>query len=135
MKPDYDAIGKWSVDAHHMTSSDLPENVALLRIEIIRKHSGRPTIMAIAKDLAEGLDFLPNERRLAAQQMLRETHGFGFDVFRSGERLQITGILGRGRIRTESEHRVALDALSDTTLDPSTAAALRKLLALRETGQ
>lgn len=135
MKRDYKAIGDWCLDAHHVTATELPESVACLRLETIRKHSGRPTIVEVAKDLAEGLDWLPAERRLAVQQMLQERHGFGFDMFRDRERLRITKLLGRGRIRTEAEYRTVLDALSDTTIDPSTARALRDLLALHETGR
>lgn len=132
MKRDYKAIGDWCVDAHHVTATELPESVACLQLETIRKHSGRPTIVEVARDLAEGLDWLPAERRLAAQQMLQERHGFGFDMFRDRERLRITKLLGRGRIRSEAEYRTVLDALSDTTIDPSTARALRDVLALHE---
>ena len=135
MKWDYSAIGDWCVDAHHMTASELPERVACLQLDTIRKHAGRPTIVEIAKDLAEGLDWLPAERRLAAQQMLQERHGFGFDMFRNRERLRLTRLLARGRIRTEAEYRAVLDALSDTTIDPTTARALRDLLALHEAGR
>ena len=132
MNRDYTAIGAWCIDAHNVTAADLPENVARLRLATITAYIGKPSIIGIAKDLSEGLDFLPDRDRSAAQDFLRSKHGFGFDYFIASGQLKLAKIIARGIVRNENEHRMIVDALSDTTIDSTMAAQLERVLATHE---
>jgi hypothetical protein len=132
MTRDYANIGKWCIDAHSVTAPELPERIAQLRLETIIKHSGKPAIVQIAQDLAEGLNDLPASQRQAAQDALLAKHGYGFDYFMQREQLRLAKIIARGKIRNETEHRAVVDALSDTTLDPSVTLQLNRLLIAHE---
>ena len=134
MTRDYTSIGNWCIDAHGITASELPERIAHLRLETIAKYIGKPAIVEIALDLAEGLNDLPTSRRSAAQEFLTSRHGFGFDYFIKRDQLRLAKIIARGKVRNEKEHRALLDALSDTTLDRSLAAHLEALLSSHEAG-
>ena len=128
MTRDYTAIGKWCIDAHGITAMELLEQIAQMRLETINRHIGKPTVIQIAQDLAEGLNDLPARQRDAAQDLLRDKHGFGFDYFIKRGQLKLVKIIARGKIRNEAEHRSVIDALSDTTLDSSLALQLSRLL-------
>ena len=129
---DYTTIGNWCIDAHGITAPELPECIAQLRLETIIKHAGRPTIIQIAQDLAEGLNDLPTSQRLAAQDALCSKYGFGFDYFTQRAQLKLAKIIARGKIRNETEHRTVVDALSDTTISAPMALQLERLLAVHE---
>ncbi|MGY1426504.1 hypothetical protein [Lysobacter sp. A289] len=131
-KRNYDAIGAWCKDAHSILAIDLPEPIAALRSEIIQRYSGRPPILDVARDLAEGLSHLPSEVRASANDFLKTKHGFGDEYFTDRTRSRLNRILARGIIRTEKEHRMVADALTDTTLDPGLGAALSQLVLERE---
>ena len=132
MTRDYTAIGNWCVDALGITAPELPETIAKGRLETIARHSGKPTIIQIAQDLAEGLNDLPDSQKSAALVALRAKHGFGFDYFIQRTQLKLAKIIARGKVRNEAEHRAVIDALSDTTLDSSLALQLNKLLTAHE---
>jgi hypothetical protein len=132
MNRDYVTIGNWCVDAHSVTAAELPERIAEMVLETIARHTGKPAIVEIAKDLAEGLNDLPERQRSAANEALRAKYGFGFDYFIKGERLRLVKIIARGKVRNEKEHRAILDALSDTALDPQLASQLQHLLVAHE---
>lgn len=128
MNRDYTTIGNWCIDAQSVTAPELPEKIAEMRFEVIRRHVGKPTIIQIAQELADGLNDLPTSQRLAAQDALHRKYGFGFDYFIKNAQLRIAKIVARGKIRNEKEHRAIVDALSDTTLDSSFALHLERLL-------
>jgi hypothetical protein len=97
MTRDYTAIGNWCVDAHSLTASELPENVARYRVAAIQKFIGKPGIVEIARDLAEGLNCLPPSQGTAAQNFLVSKHGFGFDYFIGRDLLKLAKIVARGK--------------------------------------
>ncbi len=132
MSRDYGTIGHWCIDAHSITAPELPERIAALRLELIVQHAGRPAIVEIAKDLAEGLNDLPADERSAAQEFLLSKHGFGFDYFIKSDLLRLAKIIARGKVRNEKKHRAIACALSYTTLDPQLAAQLQALLISHE---
>ena len=132
MTCDYTAIGNWCIDAHGVTAPELPEQIAHVRLETIIRHTGKPTIIQIAHDLAEGLNDLPASQRNAAQDALHGKYGFGFDYFIQRGHLKLAKIIARGNIRNEKEYRSVIDALSDTTLDSSLALQLTRLLTAHE---
>ena len=132
MDRDYVTIGDWCVDAHSVTAAELPERIAEMVLDTIARHTGKATIIEVAKVLAEGLNDLPERQRSAANEVLRAKYGFGFDYFIKGELLRLAKIVARGKVRNEKEHRAVLDALSDTTLDPQLASQLQHLLAAHE---
>jgi hypothetical protein len=134
MSRDYTSIGNWCIDAHSITASELSERIAQVRLEMIAKYAGKPPIVEIAKDLAEGLNDLTGSKRSAAQEFLTSRHGFGFDYFIKRDQLRLAKIIARGKVRNEKEHRAILDALSDTTLDRLLAAQLEALLVSHEAG-
>jgi hypothetical protein len=134
MSRDYTSIGNWCIDAHSITASELSERIAQVRLETIAKYAGKPPIVEIAKDLAEGLNDLTGSKRSAAQEFLTSRHGFGFDYFIKRDQLRLAKIIARGKVRNEKEHRAILDALSDTTLDRLLAAQLEALLVSHEAG-
>ena len=128
MNRDYATIGNWCLHAHGILASDLSAKLAQMRLEIISRHAGKPTIVDVAKDLAEGLSELPEQRRSAAQVELRAQHGFGYDYFNDLKLLRLAKILARGKVRGEREHMAVIDALSDTRLDYQLVSDLRRLL-------
>ena len=132
MNRDYIAIGHWCIDAHNVTAPEIPEKVAQLRLAAITAHIGKSSIIGIAKELSEGLDSLSADRRGSAQNFLVSKHGFGFDYFMQQGQLKLARIIARGKVRNENEHRMIIDALSDTTIDSSLSAQLEKLLAAHE---
>jgi hypothetical protein len=129
---DYAAIGAWCTDAHAVVAADLPAQVATLVADTIQRFSGKAPILDVARDLAEGLSHLPAQRREAANALLKAKHGFGYEYFTGRAQSRLVQIVARGLVRTEKEHRMALDALSDTTLDPELVAALQRLVLERE---
>ena len=132
MTRDYIVIGNWCIDAHGITAPELSEKIAQMRLELIIRHAGKPSIIQIAQDLAEGLNDLPVSQRIAAQDALRGKYGFGFDYFIQRGQLKLAKIVARGKIRNETEHRSVIGALSDTTLDSSLVLQLNRLLAAHE---
>jgi hypothetical protein len=44
----YTSIGNWCIDAHGVTASELPQNVAELRRAAIARFTGKPAIIEIA---------------------------------------------------------------------------------------
>ena len=127
-KRDLETIGAWCRDAHAELAGDLPPEVAALRAETINRFTGRAPIVEVARDLAEGLSHLPRARGDQANAKLKSKYGFGFEYFISASQKQLVKVLGRGSIRTEAEHQMALDALSDLTLEPGLRAELQSLV-------
>lgn len=129
---DYLAISAWCEDAHRFLADDLSPQIAAMVAATIRLNSGKAAIVEVASDLAEGLSGLPQSLRELANEQLIERHGFGFEYFTRRGQKSLLRIVGRGVLRTEKEHRAALDALSDTTIAPDMRDALETLVLERE---
>jgi hypothetical protein len=129
---DYAAIRLWCLDALASLAPDLPAEFVGRRTDTIERHGKKASILEVAKDLAEGLSHLPNNRRLAANEGLKNRHGFGFDYFTGRNEKHLARMIANGAIQTDAEYRAALDALSDTTIEPSLASKLQELVLERE---
>ncbi|WP_242112280.1 hypothetical protein [Luteimonas aquatica] len=125
---DLKSIESWCRVAAKTLSPGVPEAIHDMTMEVIDKNSGKPALVRIADDLAEGISHLPADKRDEAQRILKERCGIGYEYFLKGRLRTISSILKRGKITSSSQYEAALEYASDTTHDPGELDQISRIL-------
>ncbi|QDY51106.1 hypothetical protein DUW70_22570 [Stenotrophomonas maltophilia] len=130
MTMDLEILEKWCQDGITMLSSpdEVPHVVELQR-RTVAHFSRSPKLYELAKDIAEGLNDLPEDSRQTAKEYLISTYGFSFDFFVDRNLAKIREILKRGKIRSAAEFRVLSDFAASTEIERGLAQDAESLLA------
>lgn len=113
-------LERWCLDAVSLLeAAGLSSEYADMSRQTIERYSGSMALYEVAEGLALEINELSIEARKCAEDYLKGRYGFGYKYFSSRAMKKVRAALRRGFIRNESEYRMMLDLLSDTTLDPA----------------
>ncbi|HGM6770454.1 hypothetical protein U4I66_08725 [Stenotrophomonas maltophilia] len=127
---DLEVLEKWCQDGITMLSApgDVP-HVVELRRKTVAHFSRSPKLYELAKDIAEGLNDLPEDSRRAAKDYLISAYGFSFEFFMDRKLAKVREILKRGKIRSAAEFRALSDFAADVEVEEGLARDAELLLA------
>ncbi|WP_353086921.1 hypothetical protein [Stenotrophomonas sp.] len=127
------ALEQWCLDVIAcFAEGGMPESVCNLFRKAVLRFSGTKKLVDIAFELADLMDGLSGEERRQAQSMLYNSHGFGFEEFLAARKGKRLGVIKCGKLRNESEYRLALNFTSDVDNDLGVAAEVAALIATYE---
>jgi len=127
------ALEQWCLDVIAcFAEGGMPESVCRLFRKAVLRFSGTQKLVDIAFELADLMDGLSGEGRRQAQSMVYNSHGFGFEEFLAARRGKLLGVIKCGKLRNESEYRLALNFTSNVDNDIGVAAEVDALIAAYE---
>lgn len=104
------------------------ESIIEMQREAVRSHAGKPALYKMAEDLAEGLSEMPSDVRDAANKLLLQKYGFGYELFTQRKLKRLRTILRKGKIGSDDEFREMSALAGDTEIDAELRRLVDKLL-------
>lgn len=126
---EYQTLAGWCQEAITVLGrTGVRESIIEMQREAVRNHANKPALYKIAEDLAEGLSEMPSNAREAANKLLLEKYGFGYELFTERKLKRLRTILRKGKISNDDEFREMSALASDTEIDAKLGQLVGKLL-------